>query len=151
VQGRSESRQHVIAHRRGGREARLAWSGIREHGASLGHEIRGPAGTGHVGVSMTSGQQAQGAGMGRGEEPSLAITAMFLCQYGRLLANIRSVYSYTRIFIYFTFISIYLFSCQTHVRYLNFHMLDIIIGRHTSILLLSQYWERVAKYAHTYI
>jgi len=45
VQGWIESRQHVVAHRRGGREARLARSGIREHDAFLGHEMRGPAGT----------------------------------------------------------------------------------------------------------
>ena len=31
VQGQSESRQHVVAHRRGGREVRLARGGIREH------------------------------------------------------------------------------------------------------------------------
>ena len=29
-------------------------------------------------------------------------------------------------------------------------MLDVIIGRHTRILLFSPYGERVAKYAHTY-
>jgi len=45
VQGRSESWQRVIAHRRGGREARLAWGGFRKPDAFLGHEMRGPAGT----------------------------------------------------------------------------------------------------------
>ena len=47
-QGWSESRQHVVAHRRGGSlgEAQLAQGGIREHKAFLGHEMRGPAGTG---------------------------------------------------------------------------------------------------------
>jgi len=55
VQGRSESRQHVIAHRCGGREAQLAWGGIREHEAFLGHEMRGSAGTGRGGVSMAEG------------------------------------------------------------------------------------------------
>jgi len=34
VQGRSESGWRGIAHRRGGREARLARGGIREHDAS---------------------------------------------------------------------------------------------------------------------
>ena len=42
VEGRSESRQHV-AYRRGGKEARLARGGIREHDAFLGHEMRGPS------------------------------------------------------------------------------------------------------------
>jgi len=57
VQGRSESRRHVVTHRRGGREARLARGGIREHEAFLSHEIRGPAGTGRGGVSMAGGLQ----------------------------------------------------------------------------------------------
>ena len=58
VQGRSESRQHVVAHRHGGREAQLAWGGIREHEAFFGHEILGPAGTwrGQGGVSMARGR-----------------------------------------------------------------------------------------------
>jgi len=55
VQGRSESRWCVIAHRHGGREARLARGGISEHDAFLGHEMRGPAGTGRCGVSMAGG------------------------------------------------------------------------------------------------
>ena len=45
MQGRSERRWRGIAHRRGGREARLARGGIREHDAFLGKEMRGPAGT----------------------------------------------------------------------------------------------------------
>jgi len=79
VQGWSESRQHVIAHRRGGREARLAWGGIQEHDAFLGHEIKGPAGTGHGGVLMAGGQEGQGAWKGNGVRghPLFAITAMF--------------------------------------------------------------------------
>jgi len=56
VQGQSESRQHVIAHRRGGREARLARGGIREHEAFLGHGMRGLAGTGRGGVLMAEGR-----------------------------------------------------------------------------------------------
>jgi len=55
VQGRSESRWRGIAHRRGGREARFARGGIREYDAFLGHEMRGPAGTGRGGVSMAGG------------------------------------------------------------------------------------------------
>jgi len=59
VQGRSESRQHVVAHRRGGTEARLARGGIREHDACLVHEMRGPAETGRGGVSMARGREVQ--------------------------------------------------------------------------------------------
>jgi len=66
VQGRSENRWRVIAHCRGGREARLARGGIREHDALLGHEIRGLAGTGRGGVSMAGGQEGQGARKGNG-------------------------------------------------------------------------------------
>jgi len=43
VQGWSENQWRVIVHRRGGKEARLARGGIREHDAFLGHEMRGPA------------------------------------------------------------------------------------------------------------
>jgi len=108
VQGRSESRWRVIAHRRGGREVRLARGGIREHDAFLGHEMMGPAGTGRGGVSMAApgGREGQGARKGnRGEGPSLAITGMFCSEFAhvfrlsvsmrRLLANIHSVFSYT--------------------------------------------------------
>jgi len=66
VQGRSESRWRVIAHRRGGREAWLVRGGIREHDAFLGHEMRGPAGTGRGGVSMAGGWEGQGARNGNG-------------------------------------------------------------------------------------
>jgi len=38
----------------------------REHGAFLGHEIRGPAGTRRGGVSMAGGRQGQDALRGRG-------------------------------------------------------------------------------------
>ena len=61
MQGRSESRWRGIAHRRGGKEARLAWGGIREHDTFLGHEMRVPAGTGRGGVSMAGGWEGQGA------------------------------------------------------------------------------------------
>ena len=66
MQGRSASRWRVIAHRRGGREAGLAQGGIREHDAFLGHEIRGPVGTGRGGVSMAGGREGQGARKGNG-------------------------------------------------------------------------------------
>jgi len=58
VQGRSESQQHVVAHRRGGREAQLARGGIREHEAFMANEIKGRAGTGR------DGAKAQGRRMG---------------------------------------------------------------------------------------
>ena len=40
-----------------------------------------------------------------------------LSRWERLLANIRSVYSYTWILIYLTFISFDFFSCKTHIYY----------------------------------
>ena len=56
MQGRRERRWRGIAHRRGGREARLALGGIRERDAFLGHDMRGPAGTGRGGVLMAEGR-----------------------------------------------------------------------------------------------
>jgi len=104
VQGRSESRQRVVAHRCDGREVRLARGGIREHDAFLGHKMRGPARTRRGGVSMAGGREGQGARKGnrvRGYRlPSppcfvqnLLMHFGFLSRLGRLLANIRSVYS----------------------------------------------------------
>ena len=46
--------------------ARLAWGGIREHDAFLGHEMRGPAGTERGGVSMAGGWEGQSARKGNG-------------------------------------------------------------------------------------
>ena len=54
----------------------------------------------------------------------------FLSRWERLLANICSVYSYTWILVYFTFISFCLFSCK-HISNIWFYMLNVIIGRHT--------------------
>jgi len=68
VQGRSEKRCPGID-RRGGREARLARGGIREHdhpAAFLGHEMRGPAGTERGGVSMAGGWEGQSVRKGNG-------------------------------------------------------------------------------------
>ena len=71
MQGWSESRQRVVAHRRSGREARRARGGIREHDAFLGHGMRGPAGTGRGGLGVVASRwlgggkaKAQGRGMG---------------------------------------------------------------------------------------
>jgi len=61
VQGQGESRQSVVAYRRGGRKAWIARGGIREHDAFLGHEMRDPAGTGRGGVPMAGEQEGQGA------------------------------------------------------------------------------------------
>jgi len=66
VQGRSKCRWRVIAHRRSRREAQLARGGIRGHGAFLGHEMRGPAGTERGGVLMAGGREGQGARKGNG-------------------------------------------------------------------------------------
>ena len=66
MQGQGERRWRGIAHRRGGREARLARGGIREHDAFPGHEMRGPAGTRRCGVSMAGGREGQGARKGNG-------------------------------------------------------------------------------------
>ena len=55
-------------YRCGGREARLAQGGIREHDAFLGHEMRGPAGTKRGGVSMAGGREGQSARKGSGVE-----------------------------------------------------------------------------------
>jgi len=66
VQGQGERRWRGIAHRRGGREVRLARGGIRIHDAFLGHEMRGPAGTGCGGVSIARGREGPGARKGNG-------------------------------------------------------------------------------------
>ena len=66
VQVRGGSQWHVVAYCRGGREARLTWGGIRDHEVFLDYKMRGPAGTGRVGVSMVGGRQGQGSGKGEG-------------------------------------------------------------------------------------
>ena len=48
------------------RSPRLAQGGIREHDAFLGHEMRGPAGTERVGVSMAGVRECQCARKGNG-------------------------------------------------------------------------------------
>jgi len=82
----------------------------------LGHEMRGPAGTGRGGVSMAGGREGHGArkedGVRGHRLPSppcfaqnLLIYFGFLSRWERLLANIHAVYSYTWILIHFTLIS----------------------------------------------
>ena len=78
MQGQSDD----IAHRRDGREARLARGGIRQHDAFLGHKMRGPAGTGRGGVSMAGGREGQGTRKGGwGEGPWLAIITMVCSEF----------------------------------------------------------------------
>jgi len=64
MQAWSESRWLGIAHRRSGREARLAWGGIRKNDAFLGHEMRGATVTERGGVSMAGGREGQGTRKG---------------------------------------------------------------------------------------
>jgi len=66
VQGQSERRWRGIAHRHGGRDARLARGGIQEHDAFLGKEMRGPAETERGGVLMAGGLESQSARKGNG-------------------------------------------------------------------------------------
>ena len=66
MQERSESRWRGITHCCGGREARLARGGIREHDAFLCHEMRGSAGNERGGVSMAGGREVQSARKGNG-------------------------------------------------------------------------------------
>ena len=67
---------------------RLARGGIREHNAFLGHEMRGPAGTGRGGVSMAgeAGRPRRKEGEW-GEGPSLAITTIFCSEFLRVDLN----------------------------------------------------------------
>jgi len=58
---------HRSSSRRERGAAELARGGIREHDAFLGHEMRGPAGTGRDGVSMAGGREGQGARKGNGD------------------------------------------------------------------------------------
>ena len=63
---------------------RLAWGGIREHKAFLGHEMRGLAETGRGGVSMAGEWYGQGARQANGVRchrlPSpLYVLRIYLC------------------------------------------------------------------------
>jgi len=70
VQGWNRSRQHVVAHRLGGREAGERYGsfgvGFKNIRRSQIDEMRGPAGNGCADVSMAGGLQGQGAGKGKG-------------------------------------------------------------------------------------
>jgi len=103
-------------------EARLAQGGIREHDAFLGHEMRGPAGTGRGGVSMAGAGRPRRKEEEWGEVPSLAISAMFCPEFAhvfRLSVSMRIVAGAHpfRVLIYmnsyiFHIYFIYLFSCH---------------------------------------
>ena len=62
---------------------------------------------------------------------------------GRLLATIRSAYSYTWILIYFTFISLYLFSCPTHIYFFNLICCTLLLADTCS--------GQICTYIHTSI
>ena len=66
MQERSERRWRGITHCRGGREARLARGGIREHDAFLSHEMRGQQGLGVVASRWLGGGKAKAQGRGMG-------------------------------------------------------------------------------------
>ena len=89
AQWRSESRRRVITHHPG--ESRLVGGGISEHDVILGHEMRGPAGTGRGGVSMTGGRQGQSARKGNGVRgyhlPSLSYFFQNLLMYFGFLSR----------------------------------------------------------------
>ena len=101
-----------------------------------------PAGTGRGGVSMAGGREGQGARKGNGvrghrlPSPPCFVQNLlgyfgFFCldeKWERLLPNIHSVYLYTWILVYFTWISLIHFIVISNIR---FCMLDVVICRHT--------------------
>jgi len=151
VQGRSESRWSVVAHRRGGREARLARGGIREHDAFLGHEMRGPAGTGRGEVSMAGGGRPKRKEGEWGEGPSLAITAMFCSEFAcvfRLSVSMRKVAS-EHPYCVLTYMNSYIL----HIYYILLMFLSntCLICDFICLTLALADTHGIAKYARTYI
>jgi len=138
VQGRSESRWRVIAHRRGGREAQLAWGKIREHDAFWDHEMRGSAGTGIGGVLMAGGQEGEGARKWNGVRGHrLPLPPCFvqnlLMYFGFLFrsescwrTSILCTHIYEILYISNLFHSYFIV-----ISNIGFCMRDVIIGRHT--------------------
>ena len=137
MQGWSEKRCHGID-RRGGREARLARG--REHDAFLGHEMRGPAGTGRGGVSMAGGREGQGARKGnwvRGhrllsppwfvQTLLRSISAFCLNEKGWWRTSVLCTHIHEYLYISYLFHFVYFFVISTS----SYCMLDVIIGRHT--------------------
>jgi len=70
---------------------RLARGGIRVYAVFLGHEMKGPAGTGRGGVSMAGGRQGQGARKGSGMRdhclPSPPCFVQYLLMYFGFLSR----------------------------------------------------------------
>ena len=103
--------------RRGFKVARGA---IREHDAFLGHEMRGPAGTGHGGVSMAGGREGHGARKGNGVRghrlpcPPCLFRSKFAYVF-RLSVSIRKVAS-EHPFCVFIYMNSYIF----HIYFILF-------------------------------
>jgi len=71
----------------------------------------------------------------------------FLSRWERLLANIHSVYTYTWILIYFTFMLFIYFIVISNIW---FCMLDVIIGRHTwNCQIRTHIRTEIHTHAHT--
>jgi len=156
VQGQSQSRQHVVAHRRGGGGEQLARGGIQKHDAFLGHEIRGPAGTECGDVSMAGGREGQGAG--KGEGPSLAITAMFCLEFAyvfRLSVSIRKVASehpfcvliYMNSYIFQIYFILFIFLSNTYLIF-DFICLTLVLADTHVIAKYARTYSR--RYTHTH-
>ena len=152
MQGRSASRWRVIAHRRGGRDARLAWGGIREHDAFLGHELRGPAGTWRGGVSMAGGREGQGARKGNGERGHRLPSPPCFCSefaYVFLLSvSMRNERGCCRTSNLCTYIHEFLYISH---EFRFFILLSYLIFDFVCLTLSFADTHRIAKYARTYI
>jgi len=130
----------------------LAWGGIREHQASLGHEMRGAAGTRRGGVSMAGGRQGQGARKGNGVRGHrLPSPPYFFSEFAyvfRLSASIRKVASehpfcvliYMNSYIFHINFILSIFLSNTYLM-LNFMCLTLSLAE----------THGLPKYARTYV
>jgi len=149
VQGRRKSQQHVVAHRCGGREVRLARGGIREHDAFLGHEMRGPAGTGRGGVSMAGGREGQGARKENGMRGHRFISAMVYSDFAyvfRLSVFMRKVAG-KHPFCVLIYMNSYIF----HTYFILIILLSYLIFDFVCLTLSLADTHGIAKYARIYI
>jgi len=111
--------------------------------------MRGTAGTGRGDAWMVGGRQGHGAGNGDGMRgcrlptPPCFFLRIYLCisAFGLDKGGGKKI---CVLFAHVKFISFYSFCCKTHISCLIFNVLDVIIGRHAWVLLLSPYMERVA-------
>jgi len=115
----------------------------------LGHERRGPAGTGRGGVSMARGREGQGTRKGKG--PSLAIIAMFCSEFTyvfRLSVSIRKVAGE-----YPFCVLIYMHSYIFHICFILFIFLSntYLIFDFICLTLALADTHGIAKYARKYI